>query len=104
VFDRDVRVSWFGARLFLCGSVENKVDLCRFATKHMPYLLSVISPSVREGNRQVPPSRATDQPGRLKCRSFRFTRMYTGFRVSQFVSKEGLINLISVTVGYYVTA
>ena len=66
MFDRDVRVSWFGARLFLCGSGENKVDLCRFDTKHMPYLLSVISPSVREGNRQVPPSSATGQPGRLK--------------------------------------
>jgi hypothetical protein len=63
VFDRDVRVSWFGARLLLCGSVENKVDLCRFATKHMPYLLSVISPSVREGNRQVPPSRG-NRPAR----------------------------------------
>jgi len=58
VFDRDVKVSWFGA-----------------ATKDIPYLLSVISPPVRYGNQQVPPSRATGRPGLLKSRSFLLTRM-----------------------------
>ena len=66
MFDCDVRVSWFIARVFICGSVENKVDMCRFITEYIPYLLSVISPSVREGNGKVPPSRATGQPGRQK--------------------------------------
>jgi len=47
VFDCDVRVSWFIARVFICGSVENKVHMCRFITEYIPYLLSVISPSVR---------------------------------------------------------
>jgi len=47
VFDRDVRVSWFSARVFICGSVENKVDMCGFIAKYVPYLLSVISRSVR---------------------------------------------------------
>lgn len=62
MFDRDVRLSWFGARVFLYGSLENKVDVCRLITKHMPYLLSVVSPPVRYGNREVPLNRATGQP------------------------------------------
>ena len=75
MFDRAVRLSWFGARVFLYGSVENKVDMCRFITEHMPYLLSVISPPVRYDYRHVPLSRATGQPGRLKSRSFLLFRM-----------------------------